>query len=176
MVSVSRGRICAFVERWDGCMVGSFVGLASDRRAVAELALAWWCSICAQLGGGFRLTKREHLLQLPCLAFSTLFWMLRSIRPDPWNCAKKSRLLPVMERAACPTNNCSVDSLAGCGRLQVMASLPVKLASIRPCSAQPQAGAIPSLQVASHIVDCIAIRVIFTSFHPPSHLAISNEA
>jgi len=28
--------------------------------------------------------------------------------------------------------------------------------------------AIPSLQVANHIVDCIAIRVIFASFHSPS--------
>lgn len=39
MVSVSRGSICAFVEKWDGCMIESFVGLASVRRAVTELAL-----------------------------------------------------------------------------------------------------------------------------------------
>lgn len=55
-----------------------------------------------------------------------------------------------------------------------MASLPIKLASIRPCSAQPRAGAIPSLQAANHIVDFIAIRVISTSFQYPGPLAISK--
>jgi len=79
-----------------------------------------------------------------------------------------------MNSAACPTNNFSVDSLAGCGRLQVMASLPIKLAFIRAYSAQPRAGAIPSLQVANHIVDFIAIRVVSTSFHFPGPLATSK--
>jgi len=148
MICVSRRNICAFVEKWDGCMVGSFVGLASDRRAVAELALAWWCSICAQLGGGFRLTTAHQAraspsTPMPCL--STFFWRLWSIRPAPWNGAKKPWRLPVMNSAACPTNNFSVNSLAGCGRLQVMVSLPIKLAFIRACSAQPWAGANPSL-------------------------------